>query len=732
MTKKQSASGALVLEQAISISQRIILALHAGTIRTRLPIFFVLMVLLPAVLIITTSILGGLQGGRQQVSNQLESVATLKEAEINTWLQSLQVDLTYELGSDTAGQHIRTLLLASPDSADFQAAYSEQTNRFQQAIGLRQKFEELSLMDLQGQVILSTDATQKDKFYSNQTYFKRGLEGPYMNPPSFSTTLGRVVVIAIRPVTDQEGKVLGVLAGRASMATLSEIMRERTGLGTTGETYLVGSNRALLTELRSGEKDIYVRTQGANAAIDNRADGFAEYANYRNMPVLGVYHWLPELQVALLAEQGQSEALNTTYSTANFNVVVAVIAVFIAVIGSLFITRSITSPLANLTETATQITTGNLDLVAKAVQKDEIGVLAQAFNNMTTRLREMLRTEQEQRERLQTTVQEYVDYMTQVARGNLATRLKLDGDGRGADDPLIVLGHQLNDTTASLQRMIVQVHNAASNLAAASAEILAATTQQASGASEQSAAISQTTTTVDEVKTIAEQASVRAQEVAGASQRTVEVSRSGQKAVQDTIGSMEQIKERVEGIAENILALSEQTQQIGEIIASVNDIASQSNILALNASIEAARAGEHGKGFAVVAVEVRNLAEQSKQATTQVKTILSEIQRATNATVMATEEGTKRVDAGVALVAQTRQAIEQLSGVINESAQAATQMVAGGRQQVSGVDQIALAMRNINQATVQSLASTRQAEKSAQNLNELARSLTATVTQYRL
>jgi len=335
-------------------------------------------------------------------------------------------------------------------------------------------------------------------------------------------------------------------------------------------------------------------------------------------------------------------------------------------------------------------------------------------------------------EDLRTAVERYIAHMTEVERGNLAARLTIEEGSQGADDPLAKLGRQLNTTTASLQRMIVQIRDAANNLGSAAVEIQAATTQQASGASEQSAAISQTTTTVDEVKTIAEQASVRAQEVAGAAQRTVEVSRSGQKAVQDTIESMGQIKERVEGIAENILALSEQTQQIGEIIATVNDIASQSNILALNASIEAARAGEHGKGFAVVAVEVRNLAEQSKQATTQVKTILSEIQRATNATVMATEEGTKRVDAGVGLASQTRQAIERLSGVINESAQAAAQMVAGGRQQVSGVEQIGLAMRNINQATVQSLASTRQAEKSAQSLNELARSLSQTVAQYQL
>jgi methyl-accepting chemotaxis protein len=283
-----------------------------------------------------------------------------------------------------------------------------------------------------------------------------------------------------------------------------------------------------------------------------------------------------------------------------------------------------------------------------------------------------------------------------------------------------------------LQNVLIQVRDAANNLDSAAAEILAATTQQVAGASEQSAAISQTTITVDEVRTIAEQSAARAQEVTGASQRTVEVSRTGQQAVEDTIGSMTQIKDRVEGIAENILALSEQTQQIGEIIATVNEIAAQSNMLALNASVEAARAGEHGKGFAVVAVEVRNLAEQSRQATAQVKAILSDIQRATNSTVMATEEATKGVDAGVRLSAQAREAIERLSGVISESAQMATQMVAGGQQQQSGIEQIALAMQNINQATTQSLASTRQAERAAQNLNELARSLTGIVEQYQL
>ncbi len=346
---------------------------------------------------------------------------------------------------------------------------------------------------------------------------------------------------------------------------------------------------------------------------------------------------------------------------------------------------------------------------------------------------ETIRTSLERRnEWLRTRVKQYVEYMDDVGQGNLAVRLILDEKENEADDLLVELGRNLNKATASLQNMTLEIREAANNLSSAATEILAATTQQATGANEQSAAISQTTTTVDEVKVISEQAVQRAQEVVDASQRTVQVSRTGGEAVQETIGSMAQIKARVEGIAENILALSAQTQQIGEIIATVNDIAAQSNMLALNASVEAARAGEHGKGFAVVAAEVRNLAEQSKQATTQVRAILLDIQNGINSTVMATEEGTKVVDQGLELAGQTGAVIEQLGSTINEAAQAAMQMRAGGQQQATGVEQIALAMQNINQATTQSLASVRQAEKAAQSLNDLAHSLAETVEQYQL
>ena len=409
------------------------------------------------------------------------------------------------------------------------------------------------------------------------------------------------------------------------------------------------------------------------------------------------------------------------------------------VLGSLlllwFISGRIARPIVRITQAARKVTDGDLDVRVDLQTGDETGILATTFNQMVERLRQMLETERQQRERLQTTIARYMAFMAKVGNGNLAERLTVDSDtaiDTVAEDPLINLGHRLNETAAALQRMISQIREEAGNLSAASVEILAATTQQASGSSEQSAAVAETTTTVEEVKAIAEQAVARAQEVANAAQRTMSVSQSGREAVHNSIESMAQIKARVEGIAENILALSEQTQQIGEITATVSDIAAQSNMLALNASVEAARAGEHGKGFAVVAAEVRNLAEQSRQATIQVKAILSDIQNGINATVMATEEGTKVVEDGERLMAKTSDVIDQLGRVIDESAQAAAQVVAGGQQQSSGIEQIALAMQNINQAMVQSMASTRQTEKAAQDLNELATRLHEMVKQYQL
>jgi len=283
-----------------------------------------------------------------------------------------------------------------------------------------------------------------------------------------------------------------------------------------------------------------------------------------------------------------------------------------------------------------------------------------------------------------------------------------------------------------LRKLMREINEGVGVLASSSGEILATTTQVASGSAETASAVSETTATVEEVKQTAQVASQKARNVSDSAQKAAQVSQSGRKSVEETMQGMQRIQEQMESIAESIVRLSEQSQAIGEIIATVNDLAEQSNLLAVNAAIEAAKAGEQGKGFAVVAQEVKSLAEQSKQATAQVRTILGDIQRATGAAVLATEQGSKAVNAGVKQTTETGEAIRLLADSVNEAAQAATQIAASSQQQMVGMDQVALAMENIKQASVQNVAGTKQAEVAAQSLHELGQKLQQLAAQYKV
>jgi methyl-accepting chemotaxis protein len=254
-------------------------------------------------------------------------------------------------------------------------------------------------------------------------------------------------------------------------------------------------------------------------------------------------------------------------------------------------------------------------------------------------------------------------------------------------------------------------------------EVLAATVEQSSAARDQAEQIRQASVMMENMWAMVEQSAVHAQTVSNASIRTVAIAQDGRLAVQGIIDGMSDIKTRVQSIEQNIQALAERTERIGQIITTVNEIANQSNLLALNASIEANRAAEHGAGFAVVAQEMRRMAAISKAATIQVKSILEEVQRATTQTVRATTESTQGIEQDIRLAAEARTAIDRLSQVVDESAQAATLMLDVGRQQMSGVDSVVIAVQNINDTTNQYLSNTQLVEEAVRQMDELTRRL---------
>ena len=281
-----------------------------------------------------------------------------------------------------------------------------------------------------------------------------------------------------------------------------------------------------------------------------------------------------------------------------------------------------------------------------------------------------------------------------------------------------------------IARLTIDTQDTAGVLAGSTRDILAATSQVASASAETATAITQTSSTIEEIKQTAQLTASKARQVSDSAQRTAEISQGGKKSVEESVEAMHRIQEQMEAIADSIVRLSEQGQAIGEIIATVNDLAEQSNLLAVNAAIEAAKAGEQGKGFAVVAQEVKSLAEQSKQATGQVRGILGDVQKATSAAVLATEQANRAVESGVKLSGEAGESIRVLADSIAEAAGAATQIAVSSQQQLVGMDQAVLAIQNIREASTQNVASTRQTESAAQKLHELGVKLKGLVDQY--
>ena len=349
------------------------------------------------------------------------------------------------------------------------------------------------------------------------------------------------------------------------------------------------------------------------------------------------------------------------------------LAVLLVVVGSVLVGRSITQPLANLTDGAEKIGSGQLGHRIALRGDDEATDLAVAFNRMAER------------------------------------RQKADA--------------QIAASAAERERVLEAVTETVQKLGAASQELLAGATQQASGMQQQTAAVTETVTVVDEVAHTSSQAADRAKAVAESARRSEEVGRIGRKAVEEVVGVINTASAQASSVAGNITSLAEKTQAIGEIVALITDIAEQTNLLALNAAIEASRAGEHGRGFSVVASEVKMLADESKKATQRVRQILGDIQKTANTAVLSTEEGTRSMMLATRSAASAGEAIQALDMAVAEVAEAAAQISASAGQQATGLTQIHQAMRDISQVSTQNLAATHQAQRAATDLTALGEKL---------
>jgi methyl-accepting chemotaxis protein len=610
----------------------------------------------------------------------------------------------YRVARDGDGKSVNEIALAQRELSKFHEAAGD---RYSTVILANSKSGIVFATSERGKGLRGVNLADRD-------YVKKALQGTAnIGSVIIGRGYGRVVCTGAAPIYSPDGKeITGVVAVGMELKYFTDIF-DMLKVGKGGYAAII--DRSGLSIYNPARKEGILKVnikqnKGMEAfaeQINRQRRGIGEYT-LENVHKTAAFAPVETTDWSVVVTVPSKELTAPASLIRNLIIIVGLMSLILASLFFYFFSRTISSPLNGVVNAAQQIASGNLSVqVPVETRRDEIGDLARAFTLMIQSLKEKEQIAQK------------------IAAGDLTVEATSLSD-------VDALGNAFSKMVAKLRRQIQEIIDGVNVLASSGSEIMASVSQLTAGAAETATAVSETTTTVEEVKQTTEVSSQKAKHVAELGRKSVEISQTGLKSIEDTINGMNRIKEQVESIADMVVRLSEQSQAIGEIIATVNDLAEQSNLLAVNASIEAAKAGEQGKGFAVVAQEIRSLAAQSKQATTQVRNILFNVQKAISSAVMATDLGSKAVEEGVRLSSQAGEAIDVLAQSVTESTNAAIQIAASSQQQLIGMDQVVSAMENIREAALQMASSTKKTEKSAHNLHNLGQRLQEIVKFYRV
>ncbi|SPB18031.1 methyl-accepting chemotaxis sensory transducer [Caballeronia novacaledonica] len=286
-----------------------------------------------------------------------------------------------------------------------------------------------------------------------------------------------------------------------------------------------------------------------------------------------------------------------------------------------------------------------------------------------------------------------------VATGDLS----LEFDARGKDEIAELLA-ALKHMQTSLAQVVGRVRHSAESVATASAQIASGNLDLSSRTEEQAASLQETAASMEEITATVRQNAEHAAAASSVTQSAWQTATSGGETMEKVIQTMH--------------GISESAGKMGEIIGVIDTIAFQTNILALNAAVEAARAGEEGRGFAVVAAEVRSLAQRSASAAKEIKALIG--------------QSTDRVETGAALVRDAGGIIADIVGSVQRVTGVVGEISAASEEQRSGIEQVNLAVTQMDEVTQQNAALVEEASAAAHALAEQAASLRDAVAVFRL
>jgi methyl-accepting chemotaxis protein len=357
---------------------------------------------------------------------------------------------------------------------------------------------------------------------------------------------------------------------------------------------------------------------------------------------------------------------------------------------------------------------------------------AEAKQQQAARLAEQSEAE---RTYLESEVERLLAAMRQLADGDLTVQFDArSSKTAGADTEQLVaqLGRGFNETVAEVRTVLSEVDAVVDETTTAVHQVGSSTEQLSAGAEEQSAQAGEVAAAVEEMS---QTISANAGSVTRAAETARENGRQAQQSahiVENTVDKMRDIADVVQASSETVRELGQSSEEIEEIVSIINEIADQTNLLALNAAIEAARAGEHGKGFAVVADEVRELAERTTEATSNISAMIEEIQSKTDDAVTAMQHGREQVREGIALADETSTALDAIVGGTTEAADTVSEIATATEQQSATSEQIAHSVQSISVVSQEAAQDVRQIADAVSDIKARTAHLDHLIEQFTL
>ncbi len=365
----------------------------------RLVLTFLALSLLMVGIVGTVSYLRARSSLETSVFDRLSAAERLKADSIDRWIDEQRRNVVFVAGllggfqsgtSSGVGSDVHEVLARAPGAAQAARARAGVQSVLEYVVSQTADAQEFLVLDLDGRVVVSTVRAHERRSQAKEEYFKRGSSGTYVQPVAESSLTAKPTITVATPLFDRGGQRIGVVAANLNLERLDRIVLPATGLGRTGEAYLVGKDaRFVHTRLSTGEYASGVSSAGIDSALHG-AQGQGLYESYAGVPVIGVYHWLDEVGAALVAEQSQEAAFAPARRLALTLAGIGLAVAALLGVGIYLASRRIARPILAITDTAAAVAAGDLTRTAPVTTRDEVGQLAAAFNAMTARLRETL------------------------------------------------------------------------------------------------------------------------------------------------------------------------------------------------------------------------------------------------------------------------------------------------------------------------------------------------------